>query len=64
MFASSEIDFVGARFLPFWSGIGNHRTIVIDIPQQVIFGEKLLTIVRSRGRKLRCDNADTVNKYT
>ena len=49
VFASSEIDCVGARFLPFWSGIGDHRTIGIDIPQQVIFGDQLLAIVRPRG---------------
>ena len=64
VFITPDIDCVGACFLPFWSGIGDHRVIVIDIPNQVIFGEQLLTIVRPTGRKLRCENKKSVTKYT
>ena len=64
VFISPDIDCVGACFLPFWSGIGDHRVIVIDIPNQVLFGEQLLTILRPTGRKLRCENKKSVQKYT
>lgn len=34
IFATSDVDVMGARFLPFWSGIGDHRASVIDVPLQ------------------------------
>ena len=64
VYVSEEVDCTGARYLPFWSGIGDHRAIVIDIPHQVLFGEQLLTIQRPSGRRLRCDNEESVTKYT
>ena len=63
VFATVEIDCAGARFLPFWSGIGDHRALVVDIPQQVLYGEQLLRIVRPKGRKLQCYKTPTKEKY-
>ena len=57
VYASSDIDCVGARFLPFCSGIGDHRAIVIDIPGQVLLGEQRLKIVRPVARRLKCNNS-------
>lgn len=31
VFVTSDIDVVGARFLPFWSSIGDHRASAIDV---------------------------------
>ena len=62
-FATEDIDCSGARFLPFWTGIGDHRAIVVDIPHQILFGEQLLRIVRPSGRKLQCDKPDALKKY-
>ena len=64
VFVSEDVDYTGSRYLPFWSGIGDHRAKVIDIPHQVLFGEQLLTIQKPSGRRLRCDNDDSVTKYT
>ena len=64
VFVSEEVDCTGARYLPFWSGIGDHRPIVIDIPHQVLFGEQLFTIQKPSMRRLRCDHDDSVKKYT
>ena len=63
VFATVEIDCVGARFLPFWVGIGDHRALVVDIPQQILYGEQLLRIVRPQGRKLQCNKEEVKEKY-
>jgi len=63
VFASVDIECGGARFLPFWVGIGDHRAIVVDIPQQVLYGEQLLRIIRPKGRKLQCRQERVKDKY-
>ena len=32
VFATTDVDFCGDRFLPFWSGMGDHKSVVVDIP--------------------------------
>ena len=33
-FKTPDVDCSGASFLPFWSGMGHHKAVVVDIPHQ------------------------------
>ena len=52
-----------ARFLPLWSGIGNHQPIVLDIPHQVLYGEQNLQIVWPLSRRLQYGQEKSMTKY-
>ena len=45
------------------SGLGDHRAIVIDIPDRVLFDEQRLKIVHPAARKLKCNNSVIVAIY-
>ena len=62
-FATSDIDCTGARFLPFWYGIGDHRAVVIDIPMQSLIGEQLLRVARPPARRLQCKQESSRKLY-
>ena len=62
-FATQNVDCCGARFLPFWAGIGDHRAVVIDIPLQSLVGEQLLKVVRPPARRLQCTIERARRKY-
>ena len=63
-FATRDIICNGARFLPLWSGIGDHRPIVIDIPSECLYGNELLRIERPLARRLQCKFPSCQKKYT
>ena len=62
-FASEDVDCIGARFLPLWTIMGDHRGIVIDIPDQILYGEQLLKVVYPQCRRLQCSKSG-VKTYT
>ena len=62
-FVTQDIDCHHAEFLPLWSIMGDHRGIIIDIPEQVLYGEQKLTIARSQARRLQCNRSTVRNKY-
>ena len=39
-FATLDVDCCGVRFIPFWSGMGDHRAVVVDIPRHSLLGEQ------------------------
>ena len=41
-----------SRFLPLWSGFGDHQPIVLDTPHQILYGEQKLQIVQLFSRCL------------
>ena len=43
--------------------MGDQRGIMIDIPEQVLYGEQKLKISRPQGRRLQCSRSVTKNKY-
>ena len=63
VFATPNINITGARFLPLWTGIGDHRAILIDIAQDSLYGETLPKIVKPSCRRLQCYNTKVRNKY-
>ena len=62
-FFSRNFECTGARFLPLWTGIGDHRAIIIDIPQQLIYGEQLLKVILPTCRRLQCNIKKVRDKY-
>ena len=63
VFATSNVHITGARFLPLWTGIGDHRAILIDITQDSLYGETLLKIVKPSCRRLQCHNTKVRDQY-
>lgn len=63
VFASVNTYCGGGSFFPFWVGIGNHRALVVDIPQQVLYGEYLLQIIKSNGRKQQYNQQKVKDAY-
>ena len=35
-FSTLYVDCYGERFLPFWSDMGDHKAVVVDIPHQSV----------------------------
>lgn len=57
-----EEDYASVLYLPLWS-IMDHRGIIVDIPDQVLYGEQLLQITHSPGRRLQCNKSAVKSKY-
>jgi len=62
-FVTQDIDCHHAEFLPLWSIMGDHRGIIVDIPEQVLYGEQKLKIARQQARRLQCNRSSVRNKY-
>ena len=39
-FVTNNVDCYHAEFLPLWAIMGDHRGILIDVPEQVLYGEQ------------------------
>ena len=63
-FATRDIICSGARYLPLWAGIGDHRPIVIDIPSECLYGIETLRIERPLARRLQCKFPKCQEKYS
>ena len=49
--------------LPFFFSIGDHQSIMIDIPEHMIVGNKLIKIKRPYARRLICGRPAVKDKY-
>ena len=49
--------------LPFFFGVGDHRGILIDIPEHVLLGNKLIKIKRPHARRLICGRPAVEDRY-
>ena len=50
-------------WLTFEESIGDHRSLFIDLPIEILLGEPTFHIPRHTARRLVCDRPDVVNKY-
>ena len=50
-----DIEIGPACFLLFFFGVGDHRGIPLDIPQQSLIGGKIHKNARINARRLQCD---------
>ena len=62
-FATEDIDCTGARFLPFRDGVGDHRTIAVDITYRSLIGEDKFKVVRPDARRLQVKKRGTLRRY-
>ena len=54
--ATDNLSITGAYFLPFLSRVGDHRSILLDIPVDKIIGEHGKVIARPQVRRLQIWN--------
>ncbi len=58
-----DIEINRACFLPFFFGVGDHRAIIIDIPEYSILGDGVHKIARPTARRLVCNKQDVRQRY-
>ena len=58
-----DVDITAACFLPFYFGVGDHRAILLDIPQHYILGGNVHKIIRPTARRLQCNRQEVLSKY-
>ena len=63
VFTSQGLRYSKARFLTFWTDIGDHRAMVLDNPHQVLYGEQKLHIAQPLSRRLQCSKKKCLRKY-
>ena len=52
IWASTDLDVIGASYLPFDVELGDHRPVVLDITTQSVLGGKMHRIVPVAARRL------------
>ena len=52
-FAAPYVDFYGARFIPFWSVMGDHNYVAVEVTHQSLLGDKVLKMFRTGSRRLQ-----------
>ena len=57
-----DIEISAASFLPFFFGVGDHRAIMLDIPQHSLIGGKLHQLSRPNVRRLQCNRQEIQQK--
>ena len=58
-----NVDVTSAYFLPFYFGVGDHRAILIDIPQHSLLGGGIHKIIRHNDRWLQCNCREIMLKH-
>ena len=60
---SKNLEATKATVLPFFFRIGDHRGFMMDVPEELILGNKLTTIQRPYARRLICKKKEVQTKY-
>ena len=60
---SENITATKITFLPFFFSIGDHRGIMMDIPEEILLGNKIIKIPRPTARRLISKRPDVKQKY-
>ena len=63
VWASSTLEVVGFKILSFYSSVGDHRGMVLDISARTLLEKYESRIVRAGCRRLISKNAGSVSKY-
>ena len=63
VWVTPDIEIGAAYFSPFFFGVGDHRGILLDIPQQSLIGGNIHTISRPNARKLQYNKHEIQQKY-
>jgi exonuclease III len=63
VWATSDVDVVGACIMPAGYGIGDHRLFVVDFLASSLLGTTPKKIVRPQARRLNCKIPGAVRKY-
>jgi len=64
VWATTDVQVVGASIMPAGFGVGDHRLFVIDLLGSSLLGHAPKKIVRPQARRLNCKLAKSVEKYT
>ena len=63
IWATSDVDVVGACIMPAGFGIGDHRVFVVDFRASSLIGLEPKKIVRPQARRLNCKLPGAVQRY-
>ncbi len=60
VYHSSSLEITSTMMLSFHEGVGNHRTMLVDITTRSLLGTDGMRIVRPAARRLTCSNKRSV----
>ena len=63
IWVSSDLEILGASYLPFDSSVGNHRPVMLDISLDSLLGKRLNRVVPVKARKLNSKVGRIRQKY-
>lgn len=64
IFLTDDVDCTAARFLPsHFSGVRDHRGVIIEVPYQSLIGTNIHRIVRPQARRLNTDIPGCLERY-
>ena len=63
IWTSEDIEVDSITFLPFYFSIGDHRGIVMDIPEEELLGNRIMKIQRPYARRLITKRPEVIKKY-
>ena len=63
IWASSDLEILGASYLPFDSSVGDHRPVMLDISLDSLLGKRLNRVVPVKARKLNSKVGRIRQKY-
>ena len=63
IWTSEEIEVDSMTYLPFFFSIGDHRGIVMDIPEEMLLGNKMIQIERPHARRLISKRCEVKKRY-
>ena len=63
IWATKDIGIIRAAFLPFWFGIGDHRSIFFDVRAEDLLQQSTVKVKIPAMRRLKCDSPLILRKY-
>lgn len=63
VYHSSSLEITASVQLSFHEGVGDHRTVLIDVSSRSLLGTNEFRIVRPAIRRLNCSNKKSLGKY-
>ena len=57
------IEIINAGYLPFGTGVGDHRPLYIDILTTSVLGTRVPPVISAGGRRLKLQDPRVVKKY-
>ena len=63
IWGSTGLDCSGARFMPFWQGVGDHCLAIVDLSFSSLVGQSIFWVIKPSMRQLDTSKMAVTQKY-